>query len=143
MISLVLQETSKHSSKVAIPFCISISDRVPVASHPHLHLVLSVFWIWAILIGVHLVSSAQLLSRARLFVTPWIVAHQASLSMGFPRQEYWSGLPFPSPEDLPYPGIESRSPALQADSLLSEPDYYYFVFFLSHMMQSIFSYFYL
>ena len=46
------------------------------------------------------------------FATPWTVAHQAFLSMGFPRQEYWSGLPFPSPGDLPYPGIEPTSPAL-------------------------------
>ena len=49
------------------------------------------------------------------------VAHQAPLSMEFSRQEYWSGLPFPSPGDLPYPGIEPRSPALQADALPSEP----------------------
>ena len=55
------------------------------------------------------------------FVTPWTVARQAPLSMGFSRQEYWSGLPFPPPGDLPSPGIEPRSPALQADSLLSEP----------------------
>ena len=53
--------------------------------------------------------------------TPWTVAHQAPLSMEFSRQEYWSGLPFPSSGDLPRPGIEPRSPALQADSLLSEP----------------------
>ncbi|KAM7226722.1 hypothetical protein CapIbe_022867, partial [Capra ibex] len=53
----------------------------------------------------------------RLFVTPWTVAHQAPLSMGFPRQEYWSGLPLPVPGDLPDPGIEPTSPALQADSL--------------------------
>ena len=61
------------------------------------------------------------LSRIRLFATPWTVAHQAPLSMGFSRQEYWSGLPFPSPGDLPNPGIKSRSPALQADTLTSEP----------------------
>ena len=61
------------------------------------------------------------LSHVRLFVTPWAVAHQASPSMGFSRQEYWSGLPFPSPGDLPDPGIELRSPALQADALTSEP----------------------
>ena len=48
--------------------------------------------------------------------TPWAVAHQAPLSMGFPRQEYWSGLPFPSPEDLPDLGIKPESPALQAGS---------------------------
>ena len=53
-------------------------------------------------------------------MTPWTVAHQAPLSMGFSRQEYWSGLPFPSPMDLPNPGIEPRSPTLQADSLLPE-----------------------
>ena len=54
-------------------------------------------------------------------MTPWTAAHQVPLSMEFSRQEYWSGLPFPSPEDLPNPGIEPRSPALLADSLLSEP----------------------
>ena len=59
--------------------------------------------------------------HVQLFVTPWTVARQALLSMGFSRQEYWSGLPFPSPGDLTDPGIEPRSPALQADSLLSEP----------------------
>ena len=52
------------------------------------------------------------LSRVRLFATPWTVAYQAPLSMGFPRQEYCSGLPFPSPGDLPDPGVEPRSPAL-------------------------------
>ena len=57
-------------------------------------------------------------SRVRLFVTPRTVAHQASLSMEFSRQEYWSGLPFPSPEELPNPGIEPWSPVWQADSLL-------------------------
>ena len=61
------------------------------------------------------------LSRVPLFATPWTVAHQAPPFMGFSRQEYWSGLPFPSPGDLPDPGIESRSPALQADTLTSEP----------------------
>ena len=53
--------------------------------------------------------------------TPWTVAYQASPSMGFSRQEYWSGLPFPSPGDLPDLGIEPRSPALEADALTSEP----------------------
>ena len=52
--------------------------------------------------------------------TPWTVARQAPLSMGFSRQEHWSGLPFPSPGNLPNPGIEPKSPALQADSLLTE-----------------------
>ena len=61
------------------------------------------------------------LSRVWLFVTPWTVAYQASPSMGFSRQEYWSGLPFPSPGDLSDPGIEPRSPTLEADALTSEP----------------------
>ena len=52
---------------------------------------------------------------------PHRLAYQARLSLEFSRQEYWSGLPFPSPEHLPYPGIKPRSPALQADSLLSKP----------------------
>ena len=54
-------------------------------------------------------------------MTPWTVDYQALPSMGFSRQEYWSGLPFPSPGDLPDPEIEPRSLALQADALLSEP----------------------
>ena len=53
-------------------------------------------------------------------VTLWTVACQAPLSMGFSRQEYWNGLPFPSPQDLPNPGIESGSPALHTDSLPTE-----------------------
>ena len=61
------------------------------------------------------------LSLVRLLETPWTVAYQAPPSMGFSRQEYWSGLPFPSLGDLPDPGIEPRSPALQADALTSEP----------------------
>ena len=60
------------------------------------------------------------LSRVRLFATLWTVAHQTPLSMGFSRQEYWSRLPFPSPGDLPNPGIKLRSPAMQADSLPTE-----------------------
>ena len=62
----------------------------------------------------------KLLSRVQLPATPWTAAHQAPLSMGFPRQEYWSGLPFPSPGDLPHPGVKPASPvspARQADSL--------------------------
>ena len=62
----------------------------------------------------------KLLSCVQLFATPWTVAYQASPSMGFSRQDYWSGLPFPSPGDLPDPGIEPGSPALEADALTSE-----------------------
>ena len=63
----------------------------------------------------------KLLSHVQLFVTTWTVVHYSPLSMELSRQEYWSGQPFPSPGDLPDPGIEPGSPALQADSLLSEP----------------------
>ena len=72
--------------------------------------------------------------------TPWTVACQAAPSVGFPRQEHWSGLPFPSPGDLPDPGIEPISPALQADSLLSEPPgkpevtFYIILMHISHFM---------
>ena len=57
----------------------------------------------------------------RLFTTPWTRASQTPPSMGFSRNEHWSGLSFPSPGDLPYSGIEPRSPALQADTLPSKP----------------------
>ena len=63
----------------------------------------------------------KLVSSVQLFETPWTVAHQVPLSMGFPRQEYWSGLPFPSPGDFPNPGIDPRSPALWTEPLPSEP----------------------
>ena len=63
----------------------------------------------------------MLLSRVQLFATLWTVAYRAPLSMRFSRQEYCSGLPFPSPGDLPDPGIELRSPESQADALPSEP----------------------
>ena len=59
-------------------------------------------------------------SSVRLFATPWTVVYQAPPSMGFFSQEYWSGLPFPSLGNLPNPGIEPRSPVLQADALPSE-----------------------
>ena len=66
----------------------------------------------------------HMLSHAQFFATPWAVAHQAPLSMGFPKQEYWSGLSFPSPGNLLGPGIKPaspESPALQVDILLLEP----------------------
>ena len=64
-----------------------------------------------------IIYEVKSLSRVRLFATPWTVAYQAPPSMGFSRQECWSGLPFPSPGDLPDPGIEPGSPTLQADAL--------------------------
>ena len=70
---------------------------------------------WAVYWESILLFSLSVLSYT--FATLWYVAHQAPLSIGFSRKEYWSGLPFPSPGDLPNPGIEPRSPALHADSL--------------------------
>ena len=64
---------------------------------------------------------AQFLSHVQLFETSWTVAHQVPLSMELSRQEYWDGLPFPSPGDLPNPEIEPQSPALQGDSVPSGP----------------------
>ena len=84
------------------------------------------------------------LSHVRLFATSWTVAHPAPPPMGFSRQEDWSGLPFPSPGDLPDPGIEPRSPTLQADALTSEPpgkQYWYSIskYFLFNIAFSVFS----
>ena len=70
------------------------------------------------------VATVLLLSRVRLFATPWTVAHQAPLSRGFSRQEYWSGLPCSPPGDLPNPGVEPpslQSPALAGGFLTTEP----------------------
>ena len=84
---------------------------------------LSLSCVFFYILGIILyqISEVKSLSCVRFFVTPWIVAYQAPPSMGFSRQECWSGSPFPSPGDLPDPGIESGSPALQADALPSEP----------------------
>ena len=70
---------------------------------------------------LQILAACSVAKVCSLFVTPWTVAHQALLSMGFSRQEYCSALPFPSPGDLSNPGIKPKSSALQADSLLSEP----------------------
>ena len=67
------------------------------------------------------VCVCELLSHVQLFATPWTVAYQAPLSMVFSRQEYWSGLPFPSPGDLPQPGIKPSSPALASGFFTTEP----------------------
>ena len=110
------------------------------------------------LIAEPLEVKVKSLSRVRLFATPWTVTYQASPSMGFSRQEYWSGLPFPSPTDLPDPGIEPGSPALEADTLTSEPpgkpmeeamviqsklreENFFSFFFMVGMMRNIICYF--
>ena len=95
---------------------------LPWSLHFHLDK-LFFFFQWPKLLIKHFYKSwFGLVTKSCLtLVTPWTVDHQAPLSMGFPRQEYWSGLPFPSPEDLSNPGIDSKSPALQADYLTTEP----------------------
>ena len=71
--------------------------------------------------GIIIRFVVNLPSQVRLFETPWTVAHQVPLSMGFPRQEYWSDLPFSSPGALPAPGIEPKSPALAGGFFTTEP----------------------
>ena len=82
-------------------------------------------WCWRRLLRISACKvtkvKSKLLSSVQLFATPWTVARRAPLSMEFSRQEYWSSQPFPSPGNLPVPGIKSRSPASQVDSLPSEP----------------------
>ena len=68
-----------------------------------------------------IISESEVAQSCPTLCDPWTEAHQAPPSMGFCRQEYWSGLPFPSPGDLPDPGIELRSPTLQADAVTSAP----------------------
>ena len=75
---------------------------------------------WAFLVA-QMVKKVKSLSRVQLFGASWTVAYQAPPSIEFSRQEYWSGLPFPSPGDLPNPGIKPGSPTLRADTLPSEP----------------------
>ena len=70
--------------------------------------------------GMYTLSWLCSCCHVQLFATPWTVAHQAPLFIGFSRQEYWNGLPFASPGDLIYLGLETKNPALQADSLPSE-----------------------
>ena len=71
--------------------------------------------------GLKVKLKVKSLNHVRIFATLWTVAYQAPPSMGFSKQEYWSGFPFPSPGDLPNTGIEPGPPALEADTLTSEP----------------------
>ena len=81
----------------------------------------SLYWLSSFPVSLKSEVKVKSLSWARLFATPWTVAYQAPPSMGFSRQEYCSGVPFPSPGDLPNSGIEPGSPTFQADALTSEP----------------------
>ena len=107
----------KRESEVA-RLCLTLSD--PMDCSPpgsSIHGILQARVLEWVAISFSNACMLSCFSRVQLCVTPWTVAHQAPLSMGFSRQEYWSVLPFPSPEDLPNSGIKPGSPALQADSL--------------------------
>ena len=95
----------------------------PCDSHHAIRCAISTFISGRSVSQIALTSQVKVksLSCVRLFVTPWIVAYQAPPSMGFSRQQCWSGLPFPAPGDLPDPGIEPGSPTLQAEALPCEP----------------------
>jgi len=95
-----------------------ILHRTPI--HVHLYAAINILPYLLYHISIYFSSESDF-SCVRLFVIPWIVAYHAPPSMGFSRQEYWSGLPFPSPGDLPNPRIELGWPSLEADTLTSEP----------------------
>ena len=102
-------------------------ERSPGGGHGNPHIIyINIYYsyyLYHIYYSYHIqhIVKVKFLSRVQLFVTPWSVAYQAPPSMGFSRQEYWSGLSFPSPGDVPNPGSEPRSPSLQADALPPEP----------------------
>ena len=90
-------------------YMLNIYTQIHTQTHTHTH------------ISAHVCCVLSRFSCVQLFSTPWTVAHQAPLSMGFSRQPYWSRMPVPVPGDPGNPGMEPRFPALKADSLLSEP----------------------
>ena len=109
-------EPNRQSQFFKKPICRYLSSYI-IKLHFSLH-VQNIYLTWNTVLHW---SEVKSLSHVRLFATPWTVAKQAPQSMEFSRGEDWSGLPFPSPGDLPNPGIEPRSPTLQADALPSEP----------------------
>ena len=117
------------NSRISFPLCL---NDVPLYVHPAFSTpvhpstdtwALGCIHVWATMndAAINLVVTVKLLSHVRLSETPWTVAYQALPSMGFSRQEYWSGVPLPSPGDLSNSKIEPGSPALQADALPSKP----------------------
>ena len=103
-----------------VQLCDTIEGSLPGSSVPGILQARTLEWVAISFSNAYM--HAKLLQSCLTLVTPWTVACQAPLSMGFPRQEYWSGLPFPSPGDLPVPGIKLVSPALQTDSSPNELD---------------------
>ena len=90
-------------------------------SDTYTHIYIYVFKVYTYMCNMHESETASHFSCVCLFAIPWTEVHQPALSMEFSRQEYWTGSPFHSPEDLPDPGIKPEAPALQADSFLSDP----------------------
>ena len=112
-------EVTWHCSTVAL--CIQPYSQDTEQVHPHKDPLWSFLTTPTSLLPPLFLTPFLSLSHVSLFATPWAAAHQAPPSMRFCRQEDWSELPFPSPVDLPDPGIEPGSPALQANPLPSEP----------------------
>ena len=111
-----LKQLSSSSSSAELKLTVILPDHFEAIAQFSCHCCF-----WEISVCVCVCVCVKSLSHVRLFTTPWTVAHQAPLSMGFSRQGYWSGLSCASPGDLPNPGIKPGSPALQADALSSEP----------------------
>ena len=109
----------KYTYKYSVDICVCVDIYVCIYIYVYVYIYYICVCVYVYMyIYIYIV---KLLSHVCLLVTPWTVAHQAPPSMEFSRQEYWSGLPFPSPGDLPDPGVKPGSPALQADALPSEP----------------------
>ena len=113
-----MRRQSERCDQVHVPFSGDLEKLISLGNFGDQT---QVSWIAGRFFTIWATREAQLFSRVLLFVTPWTVAGQAPLSVGFSRQEYCSGLPFPSLEDLYKPDNEPVSPAWQADSLPSEP----------------------
>ena len=120
MISQKLSYTYKKLFVIYYPEFLGVLKKYDINGICHINIVINLSLLLPILIDFPCTRCTRALHHVQLFTTPWIVAHQASLSMEFSSQEYWGGLPFSPPGYLPNPGMElmsPESPALQADSL--------------------------
>jgi len=120
LISQKLSYTYKKLFVIYYPEFLGVLKKYDITGICHINIVINLSLLLPILIDFPCTRCTRALRHVQLFTTPWIVAHQASLSMEFSSQEYWSGLPFSPPEYLPNPAMElmsPESPALQADSL--------------------------
>ena len=112
---------SQHQSLFPMSWLFASGGQVLELQHESFQWIFGIDFLWNWLVWTACFPVVVLLvTQSCLFLTPQTVAHHIPLSMGFSRQEYWGGLPFPSPRDLPDPGIEPGSPAWQSDTLPSE-----------------------